>query len=464
MRRVRRIVKRVMLVLGVFLILLAVIGFIGFRWGLTPLPRPPQGVRIEPLSPPLTAESLTPDNGAFHYMKAVAFIQDHPSSKESKDQIDAFATGDISGNTNAIEQTLGEIRPALDYVREGARAPSCQMPGLDLDKDISSLGSLRQLARWLVADGKWAEHHGDFARAIDDYFVVVKFGTDCAKGGPVIFALVGDAIVGLGTQAIRAYVLQNTNPSNGTQNIVEKLNRINGERMPFAETLRYELERSKGWMDRTVFGQTNSWLGPATSKRVMFANYDAAFGELIEDADKPFWESNAKVIARKWAIRDMSSWFVVFNRPIPRVLVAMILPAMEPVRNKAVRVDLEFEATEVVCALKSYEFRHGAPPDQLTDLVPAFLPAVPTDPFDSKPLRYRREGNEWVLWSVGSDLKDDNAAWHEFKYRKPGEERAGGDIYFKSTEPQDDLAFYLSQQKLKASGPTPSQRTPTASP
>ena len=56
-----------------------------------------------------------------------------------------------------------------------------------------------------------------------------------------------------------------------------------------------------------------------------------------------------------------------------------------------------------------------------------------------------------MLWSVGSDLKDDNAAWHEFKYWKPNQEHKGGDIYFKSTEPQDDLADYLTRKGSKKS-------------
>jgi len=88
----------------------------------------------------------------------------------------------------------------------------------------------------------------------------------------------------------------------------------------------------------------------------------------------------------------------------------MMLPAIQSLRIKAVRADLEFEATRVVCALKSYQLTHDAPPEQLADLVPTFLPSVNIDPFDGKPLRYRREGKEWVIWSVGSDLKDDNAA------------------------------------------------------
>jgi len=457
---VKRIVKRAMLVLGVLLILLAVVGLIGFRWGLTPLPKPPQGVRIEPLSPPLTSERLTPDNGAFHYMKAIAFIQGHPSSRESEDQIDAFAAGDISGGTNAIEQALGEVRPALDYVREGTRAPSCQMPWANDEQSAISFESLRQLARFLAADGKLAERSGDFARAIDDYLAIVKFGTDYAKGEPVIYSLLGNSIVGIGTQKVRAWALQGTPSPQALHSIMETIGQINRQRLPLAETLRYELQYSKEQFDTTMFRGIHA----GTSRRIQQSYFDAAFGDLIQDADKPLWESETKAIIRKWSIENKSMWLVAINRPIPRILVALLLPVTDSIHSRTSRTDLEFEATGVVCALKSYEFSHGAAPDQLTDLIPDFLPSVPIDPFDGKPLRYRREGKEWVLWSVGSDMKDDNAAWHEFKYRKPGDERTGGDIYFESTEPQDDLAFYLSQRKLKASEPAPSPRNPTASP
>jgi hypothetical protein len=137
----------------------------------------------------------------------------------------------------------------------------------------------------------------------------------------------------------------------------------------------------------------------------------------------------------------------MWNRPIPRILLAMMLPIFGDLGRPAVRSDVDFQATITACAVRRYELTHDKPPEQLTNLIPDFLPSMPIDPFDSKTLRYRREGKEWVIWSVGSDLKDDNAAWHEFKYRKLGEKRTGGDIYFKSTEPQDDLAAYRTNLK-----------------
>ncbi|MEO7098445.1 MAG: hypothetical protein ABI162_03725 [Luteolibacter sp.] len=59
-------------------------------------------------------------------------------------------------------------------------------------------------------------------------------------------------------------------------------------------------------------------------------------------------------------------------------------------------------------ALERYRLKYGSSPEGLTVLVPEFLPAVLADPFDSKPLRYRRQadGSPWV-WSIGLNGVDD---------------------------------------------------------
>jgi len=59
-------------------------------------------------------------------------------------------------------------------------------------------------------------------------------------------------------------------------------------------------------------------------------------------------------------------------------------------------------------ALKRYQLRHGSFPARLSDMVPEFVAAVPDDPMDGKPLRYRLNlGGTYVLYSVGEDGKDD---------------------------------------------------------
>jgi hypothetical protein len=69
------------------------------------------------------------------------------------------------------------------------------------------------------------------------------------------------------------------------------------------------------------------------------------------------------------------------------------------------------------CALGIERYRlanHDQLPATLQDLVPAYLPAVPVDPFDGKPLRYNRLPKGYLIYSVGKDCVDNGGAeWNE---------------------------------------------------
>jgi hypothetical protein len=59
-------------------------------------------------------------------------------------------------------------------------------------------------------------------------------------------------------------------------------------------------------------------------------------------------------------------------------------------------------------ALKRYQLQHGNWPEKLAALSPEFLPTVPLDPVDGRPLRYRRnDDGTFVLYSIGENGVDD---------------------------------------------------------
>ena len=59
------------------------------------------------------------------------------------------------------------------------------------------------------------------------------------------------------------------------------------------------------------------------------------------------------------------------------------------------------ELAHLGVAMTHYRLDHGALPETLEALVPQYLDAVPTDPFDGKPLRLVLKGNQRVIYSVG---------------------------------------------------------------
>ena len=58
-------------------------------------------------------------------------------------------------------------------------------------------------------------------------------------------------------------------------------------------------------------------------------------------------------------------------------------------------------AWDVALACRCYRMRHGAWPPSLDALVPEWMAAVPTDPFDGKPLRY--DTTNHYIWTKGED-------------------------------------------------------------
>ncbi len=85
-----------------------------------------------------------------------------------------------------------------------------------------------------------------------------------------------------------------------------------------------------------------------------------------------------------------------------------ILPAMDRFAEKGAQTDCHVEMTVAAVALKRYRLKHGQWPAKLDELVPEFLPAVPRDWMDGRPLRYRlNPDGTYTLYSVGRDGQDD---------------------------------------------------------
>ena len=57
-------------------------------------------------------------------------------------------------------------------------------------------------------------------------------------------------------------------------------------------------------------------------------------------------------------------------------------------------------------AAERYRQARGRWPDSLADLVPGQLAALPLDPYDGQPLRWRRLPYGIVIYSVGRDGED----------------------------------------------------------
>ena len=115
------------------------------------------------------------------------------------------------------------------------------------------------------------------------------------------------------------------------------------------------------------------------------------------------------------------------NQPF---LVRMLLPAFGKMEPAFVRSSAELRCAAVMLALERYRQATGKWPDSLESLVPRWIAKVPVDPFDGKPLRYRRFDQGVIIYSVGMDEVDNGG-----ELEKPDGSQ-GADLGFRLFDPQ----------------------------
>jgi hypothetical protein len=88
-----------------------------------------------------------------------------------------------------------------------------------------------------------------------------------------------------------------------------------------------------------------------------------------------------------------------------------------------VRVKGQLSCAETALAIERYRLKYGRLPDSLDRLVGEFIDKVPLDPFDGKPMRYRKlEGDGgYTLYIIGEDGVDDGGLGRKQMAEKTGE-------------------------------------------
>jgi hypothetical protein len=94
--------------------------------------------------------------------------------------------------------------------------------------------------------------------------------------------------------------------------------------------------------------------------------------------------------------------------------VDILQPALEQAILSTDRINASHDATIAVIALYHYRLAHGVFPQSLAELVPEFLPRLPLDPMDGRPLRYRMTSDGPLLYSISADGVDDGGQRNEF--------------------------------------------------
>jgi len=146
------------------------------------------------------------------------------------------------------------------------------------------------------------------------------------------------------------------------------------------------------------------------------AALDQVFAVILRNADLPYRE----------AITDTSVEDALARYPADRFPIlyahALFMADQKPQIEGAARRATKVAGLECLLALRRYYAVHNGPPADLAAACSeAGLTAVPTDAFSGEPMRFTMNGQVPVVYSVGTDLKDDGGTQDSKGKNEPGD-------------------------------------------
>jgi hypothetical protein len=88
------------------------------------------------------------------------------------------------------------------------------------------------------------------------------------------------------------------------------------------------------------------------------------------------------------------------------LLAALLLPAIDKANTVMAADRAQREAVDVAAACVRFRQAKGAWPTSTAELVPAYLPSAPSDPWNGKAIGMKGDGTAFRVWSVGEDMVD----------------------------------------------------------
>jgi hypothetical protein len=81
-------------------------------------------------------------------------------------------------------------------------------------------------------------------------------------------------------------------------------------------------------------------------------------------------------------------------------------PALQVAKRRHKQIAARLRLLAAALAVRCFQSEQSRQPNGLKQLIPEYLRCAPLDPFSGKPVIYRLEGSNWLLYSVGEDGVD----------------------------------------------------------
>lgn len=276
---------------------------------------------------------------------------------------------------------------------------------------------IRTLARELDWRALWLRLRGESDAAALDAERVLRLGDRMLLegGNSLLQVIVAAAIVDQGWTMVHTLVQEGELDAASVDRLIARESSSEAEPNPFARAMRYEFRNGANIFGAIGDGEVNlqlfmvdapvagHWFKRNRSVRRLADFYREAMHRTQQE---PF---DRALPSGKFG--EDGSWErAILSLNSGELLLPDLQLGLDGVVSRSDRLHVLDELSRWRLALSRYERTHGALPATLEELAAAApeLDAVPTDPFSGQPYRY--DPVRRLIWSVGENRTDENAA------------------------------------------------------
>jgi hypothetical protein len=315
---------------------------------------------------------------------------------------------------SALAKIIGKNRRMLDLIPEIAAKPRFQYGARDLpsyERRIPDAIKMLRGVRLLGFDAFMAAEKGDVRVSLDRLRTGLSFASKVAEESSLIAYLVALANVKQclfflnaslsGREAGEELLLPLLGDLDERQ--IERWKALlrtgmRGERVMFLDI---GLADAKTWATAVngegLWERLFFWIIKPLIKRDVRHSLPV-YADLEAKAALPFYQTRDYWKPYKGRLEGLP-WYAVVSK--------LAIPDMEAAFMKVATFDALVRTARAGLACRIHKGRTGQYPESLEALVPALLDEVPIDPFTGRPLVYRRDGEGFIVYSLGSNEKDD---------------------------------------------------------
>lgn len=442
-RRRRGSVKKVLIILALVVVSLCAIVW-GVLWWLGrsyQLELEEGLAQIRARGEPVTLDDLTPgpvpqeENAALVYRLAYdVFVEAHEEVKES---ISIPWRQKTPEQWLAVREWVAENQQALRLVGEAAGMGRCQFLGryTGFSQELPHLSHLRNFSFLLGESARLHLAEGDVQAAFDDCLVLLRLAEHLGQGRYFVHALVQTALISI-TGEVLQEVLSSSEAGSldlaplarsvaGLRDSADFRHVLIGERAMALHLIDHHwAEEAGAGLGRAMEGSPLAEVWIRREKLAIIEGYE----KLLDLAAKPWYESRAdREEFESWVEETATSKW-----PLPRLFVALLMPGTPGALSAPPTREAYLSQIALGVESELHRRRMGSFPDSLNDLTLTHLREVLMDPFSGRPFLYERVSSGYVLYSVGSDAKDDGG----MPVRR-GRQQPGDIVWSVNVEPEE---------------------------